>query len=162
MKSEATASGKSSQSHLPCGSSRTSNFVKLAGSLLLLSALFALAFVTAVLATPQRSTTSGAVSDETLIVTLAPHADREKVKAELLKEAQATTIRDMHVDREDYSIFVVQPPKGQSDATLKKIEAMIKTHKEIVSVSRNYTAHSPLVPRERLSGNGRPGADGDK
>jgi hypothetical protein len=161
MKSEAAATGKSSQSHLPSGSSRKSNFVKLAGSLLLLSALFALAFVTAVLATPQQST-SGAVSDETLIVTLAPHADREKVKSDLLKEAQATTVRDMHVDREDYSIFVVQPPKGQSEATLKKIEAMIKTHAEIVSVSRNYTAHSPLLPKRTLRGNGRPSVDSDK
>jgi hypothetical protein len=140
-------------------SHQKSNFVRLAGSLLLLSALFALAFATAVLATPQHST-AGAVSDETLLVMLAPHADREKVKADLLKEAQATTVRDMHVDREDYSIFIVQPPKGQSDETLKKIEAMIKSRKDIVSVERNSTAHSPLLPKKKIPGNGRP--DGDK
>ncbi len=139
------------QTHFPQVKSNKINFVKLSGSLLLFSAVFALAFVTAVLAKPQ-SDDSRTVSDDTLIVRLAPHTDRDKAKAELLKEAQATTVRDMHIDREDYSIFIIQPPKGQSEATLKKIETMMKTHSEIVSVSRNYTLQSPM-PKRRVSGN---------
>jgi len=115
----------------------------LAGSLLLLSALLALGVFWAALAAPTESQAEPPANDM-LLVRLAPHTDRNKAKADLLKEAQATVIRDMHVDRDDYSIFIVQPPKGQREATLKKIEAMMKHHPEIQSVTRNGVATSPL------------------
>ena len=81
------------------------------------------------------------LADDTLLVVLAPHADRTTAQAHLLNEAQANTIEDLHVNGEDYSILHVQPPKGQREATRNNILGMMKNHPEIKSVSRNVMVH---------------------
>lgn len=78
------------------------------------------------------------VSDNTLLLMLAPHTDREKAKADLLNNLGAITIADLHVNSEDYSIFQLQPSQGTSDGTLSQIKNRMKQHPEYVSVSKNY------------------------
>jgi len=90
-----------------------------------------------------------ALADDTLLVLLSPHSDTNKVKGYLRNESNSATIKDMHVNSDDYSILQVQPLAGR-EATLSKITGMMKSHSEIVSVSRNYKAHMVLnrVPND--------------
>jgi len=77
-------------------------------------------------------------------VLLKPHCDRSKARTSLLSEANANTIHDMHVQSEDYSILQVQGPTNQRETTYSNIQAMMKKHPEILSVSRNYL-HKALI-----------------
>jgi len=84
---------------------------------------------------------SPTLADDNLLVLLAPHANSANAQASLKNEAHASTLHDMHVSVDDYSILHVQPPSGQREQTLKSIQSMMATHPEIKSVSRNYLYH---------------------
>jgi len=84
---------------------------------------------------------SAPLADDNLLVLLAPHANSANAQASLKNEAHASTLHDMHVSVDDYSILHVQPPSGQREQTLKSIQSMMATHPEIKSVSRNYLYH---------------------
>lgn len=80
------------------------------------------------------------LADDTLIVRLAPHSDRNKFGRDLYNESGTQVVEDFHVDRSDYSIMQVQGPAGQREVSLAKIKHMMANHPEIKSVHRNYLA----------------------
>lgn len=82
---------------------------------------------------------SGDVVDDTLILTLTPGADMDKVN-ETLSELNATVIRTLHVNGDNYTILFIKPEKGKTEDTLKKISS--KKDKNIKAVSRNRRLHS--------------------
>ncbi len=89
------------------------------------------------------------LADDTILVLLAPNADRTKVSGYLQNESQSNVVHDAHVQSENYSVLQVQPPKGQHVATLNKINSMMGKHPEILSVSENFLVHrlsAPLDP----------------
>lgn len=97
--------------------------------------------------TPQSSTPT--LADDSLIVLLAPHSDCNKAKGDILNSAQAATVKELHVNREDYSVLHVRPPAGQREMSFNQISAMRRQHPEIISVQRNYMVHasqSSVVP----------------
>jgi len=82
------------------------------------------------------------LADSTVLVLLAPHANRAQVYSDIANEAQSTVIHDFHVNREDYSVLHITPAAGQS--AYENISKMMKNHPEIKSVSHNYMRYSPL------------------
>jgi hypothetical protein len=84
------------------------------------------------------------LADDSLLVQLRQHGNRSLAQSSLLNEAQANTLNDIHSQVRDYSILVVKGPTGEREATLAKIQAMMKTYPEILSVSRNYVRY-PLL-----------------
>lgn len=78
------------------------------------------------------------LADDTLLVMLAPHADRNAVRAAIASRTGCQLIQDMHVNSADYSIFHLKPPKGNGENALQQIMAMVIQDKNIVSVHRNY------------------------
>ena len=80
---------------------------------------------------------SESVADDTLIITLSPGADQDKVK-EVLDEVNGTVIRTLHVDKDNYDILFVKPEKGKAEETIKKITG--KKDKNFKAVERNYLA----------------------
>jgi len=69
---------------------------------------------------------------------LAPHADRNAIRAAITSQTGCQLIQDMHVNSADYSIFHLRPPKGRSETALQQLMAMVIQDKNIVSVHRNY------------------------
>lgn len=78
------------------------------------------------------------LADETLLVMLAPHADRNAIRSAIANQTGCQLIQDMHVNSADYSIFHLKPPRGKGETALQQIMAMIILDKNIVSVHRNY------------------------
>lgn len=85
--------------------------------------------------TPKKQ--SDSVADDTLIITLSPGADQDKVK-EILDEVHGTVVRTLHVDKDNYDILFVKPEKGKADETIKKIAE--KKDKNFRAIERNFLA----------------------
>ena len=75
-----------------------------------------------------------AYADDTLIITLNPGADMDKVN-EVLDDVHGTIVRTLHVDAGNYSILFVQPEPGKADETVKKISDT--KDKSFKSITRN-------------------------
>src|ERR1700722_11483828 len=84
--------------------------------------------ITSATVIPAACADESALADDTLLVLLAPHANRSNAQAHLLNEASANTLNDMHVESDDYSILQVQGPSGQREATYGSILAMQQHH----------------------------------
>lgn len=78
------------------------------------------------------------LADDTLLLMLAPHTDIQKVKSDLFNEAGVTTIADMHVNVDDYSILQLKPATGAREVSFAKILSMQNTHKEYQWLQRNH------------------------
>ncbi|CAN5408243.1 hypothetical protein BH10CYA1_BH10CYA1_01210 [soil metagenome] len=78
------------------------------------------------------------LADDTLLVMLAPHADRVAIRAAITSATGCQLIQDMHVNSADYSIFHLRPPNGKSETALQQIMAMVIQDNNLVSVHRNY------------------------
>lgn len=78
-------------------------------------------------------------ADDTLIITLTPGADMDKVKDEL-NEVHGTVTKTLHIDAGNYSILFVKPENGKCGETIKKINE--KKDKNFKSISRNQILHS--------------------
>ena len=87
-----------------------------------------------------------ALVDDTIIVTLAPGADMDKVK-DVLNEVHGTVLRKLHIDRDNYDILFIKPERGQEEKTIEKISG--KKDKNFRSIDRNYNL-SPMqsVPND--------------
>jgi len=89
------------------------------------------------------------LADDSILVLLTANADRSKVASYLENESQSRVMNDLHVNADNYSVLQVQPPKGQHEATLNKINQMKSFHGEIQAVSENILVKrlgSPLDP----------------
>lgn len=86
---------------------------------------------------PKQEAQSDSLADDTLIITLSPGADQDKVK-EILEEVHGTVIQTLHVDKDNYDILFVKPEKGKAEETIKKIAK--KKDKNFKAVERNYLA----------------------
>lgn len=80
--------------------------------------------------------------DDRLLVTLAPHTDRERAKQDFVRFAHVTAVEDIHFNQEDYSIFVLTPLPGQRERTFSIIQRMRLNHPEIVNVDRHFSLGS--------------------
>ena len=86
---------------------------------------------------PTPKAQSDNLADDTIIVTLSPGADQDKVK-EILDEVHGTVIRTLHVDKDNYDILFIKPEKGKADETIKKLAD--KKDKNLKAVERNFIA----------------------
>ena len=78
------------------------------------------------------------VADDTLIVVTKPYTDTRKLSDDLWNTAQATTVKELHAEQDNWSILHLQPYAGQRESTLAKINTMLAGHPEIIGVTRNY------------------------
>lgn len=84
------------------------------------------------------------LADDTLLVLLAPHVDRNVMRSLFLSQAGCQLVNDMHVKREDYSIFQLRPPRGQRETAFECIKALMGQYPQIKSVNRNLLAKAFL------------------
>ncbi len=82
---------------------------------------------------PAHSQTSNRL-DETIIITLSPGADMNKVKA-TIDQAHGTVRRTLHVNYDNYSILFVMPQTGTADSTVQRI--LLNADSNFRSVRRN-------------------------
>jgi hypothetical protein len=94
------------------------------------------------------------VADDTLLVLLAPHADRNALRTLFQTQARCNLLADMHVNKADYSIFQLQPQRGQREIALRLIQTLMSQYPQIIkSVHRNnlckaLVSTAPDVPND--------------
>ncbi len=116
---------------------------------IMICALFALGF-----SVPAWSAEQQHIADDTLLVLLAPHADRNTMQQIFETQARCNLVADMHVNKADYSIFQLQPQRGQREIALKLLQTLMSQYPQIIkSVHRNYLANAlvssvPNVPND--------------
>lgn len=109
-------------------------------SLLLASSTIFATSIPASATSKNKSATTAAApqTDDSLLVLLAPHADRTQISSDLSSRAHVRTLKDIHVDSQDYSIMHVQAASGQGKSAMTQIKELMKSNPNIKSVGHNY------------------------
>jgi hypothetical protein len=84
---------------------------------------------------PAPKTPNAKLVDDTIILTLNPGADMDKVN-EIVDEVHGTITKKLHVEKEDYWILFVKPPAGEATKTYK--ELLSKKDKNFRAIGRNF------------------------
>lgn len=84
------------------------------------------------------------LADDSIIISLRPGADMEKVK-EVLSDVNGTVIKTMHVNADNYDILVIKPQAGKQEETMKQITDKDKTDKNFKLITRNYRLQA-MIP----------------
>ncbi|HEY9734408.1 MAG TPA: S8 family serine peptidase [Drouetiella sp.] len=113
-------------------------------SSLLMAAVMCVTATAPALASNHNSATTASApqTDDTLLVLLAPHADRTKIATDLSSGAKVKCLKDIHVDTQDYSVLHVQAATGQAKTAMAQIKSMMKSNPNIKSVGHNYLVHA--------------------